>query len=88
MFAHNFLLLVKKVKAHLHSSGRPIQRMNLAQRWQHAVLALSFIALAITGFALKWPDSWLAKVMGSSEPFRRWSHRIAGVVLLLVGLYH
>jgi cytochrome b subunit of formate dehydrogenase len=26
--------------------------------------------------------------MGSSEPFRRWSHRIAGVVLLLVGLYH
>jgi formate dehydrogenase gamma subunit len=88
MFAHNFLLLVKKVKAHLRSSGRPIQRMNLAQRWQHAVLALSFIALAVTGFALKWPDSWLAKLMGSSEPFRRWSHRIAGVVLLLVGLYH
>ena len=88
MFAHNFLLLVKKVKAHLRSSGRPILRMNLAQRWQHAVLALSFIALAITGFALKWPDSWLAKIMGSSEPFRRWSHRVAGVVLLLVGLYH
>lgn len=88
MFAHNFLLLVKKVKAHLRSSGRPILRMNLAQRWQHAVLALSFIALAITGFALKWPDSWLAKLMGSSEPFRRWSHRIAGIVLLVVGLYH
>lgn len=88
MFAHNFLLLVKKVKAHLRSSGRPILRMNLAQRWQHAVLALSFIALAITGFALKWPDSWLAKIMGSSEPFRRWSHRIAGIVLLVVGLYH
>jgi formate dehydrogenase gamma subunit len=88
MFAHNFLLLVKKVKAHLRSSGRPIVRMNLAQRWQHAVLALSFIALAITGFALKWPDSWLAKAMGASEPFRRWSHRLAGVVLLLGGLYH
>lgn len=88
MFAHNFLLLVKKVKAHLRSAGRPILRMNLAQRWQHAVLALSFIALALTGFALKWPDSWLAKVLGSHEPFRRWSHRIAGVVLLLVGLYH
>jgi cytochrome b subunit of formate dehydrogenase len=26
--------------------------------------------------------------MGSSEPLRRWTHRIAGVVLLLVGLYH
>lgn len=88
MFAHNFLLLVKKVAAHLRSQGRPILRMNLAQRWQHAVLALSFIALAVTGFALKWPNSWLARLMGSSEPFRRWSHRSAGVVLLLVGLYH
>ena len=88
MFAHNFLLLVKKVKAHLRSSGRPIQRMNLSQRWQHAVLALSFIALAVTGFALKFPDSWISKLMGSSEPFRSWSHRIAGVILMLVGVYH
>ncbi len=88
MFAHNFLLLVKKVKSHLRSSGRPIQRMNLSQRWQHAVLALSFIALAVTGFALKFPDSWISKLMGSSEPFRSGSHRIAGVILMLVGVYH
>jgi len=44
--------------------------------------------LAITGFALKFPDSWVAALMGSSEPFRRWSHRGAGIVLLLVGAYH
>lgn len=88
MLAHNGLLFVKKVAAHLRTEGRPILRMNLAQRWQHAVLAVSFIALALTGFALKWPDSWLAKLMGSSEPFRRWSHRGAGVILILVGLYH
>jgi len=65
-----------------------VLRMNLSQRLQHAVLAVSFIALAITGFALKFPDSWLARVMGSSEPFRRWAHRIAGIVLLAVGVYH
>ena len=88
MLAHNFLLFVKKVAAHLRTTGRPVTRMNLAQRWQHAVLAVGFIALAITGFALKFPDSWFAKLMGSSEPFRRWSHRGAGVVLLLIGLYH
>jgi len=88
MFAHNFLLFIKKVAAHLRTTGRPVLRMNLAQRWQHAVLALSFIVLAVTGFALKWPDSGLAQLMGSSEPFRRWTHRGAGVVLLLVGLYH
>lgn len=88
MLAHNLLLLVKKVKAHLGSEGRPILRMSPTQRWQHAVLAVSFIVLAITGFALKWPDSWLAVLLGSSEPVRRWTHRIAGVVLLVVGMYH
>lgn len=88
MLAHNFLLLVKKVSAHLRSEGRPILRMSLSQRWQHAVLAASFIVLAVTGFALKFPDSWLAALLGSSEPVRRWTHRAAGVVLLLVGLYH
>jgi formate dehydrogenase gamma subunit len=88
MLVHNGLLFLKKVAAHLRSSGRPVLRMSLAQRWQHDVLALSFIVLALTGFALKFPDSWAARVMGSSEPLRRWTHRIAGVVLLVVGAYH
>lgn len=88
MFVHNALLFLKKVRAHLQSSGRPVLRMSASQRWQHAVLALSFIALAVTGFALKFPDSWIGKLMGSSEPFRRWSHRIAGIVLLVAGAYH
>jgi formate dehydrogenase gamma subunit len=88
MLIHNGLLFYKKVSAHLRASGRPIVRMNLSQRWQHAVLALSFIVLALTGFALKFPDSWLARALGSSEPFRRWTHRVAGVILLVVGAYH
>jgi formate dehydrogenase gamma subunit len=88
MLAHNGLLFLKKVAAHLRSSGRPVLRMSLSQRWQHAVLALSFIVLALTGFALKFPDSWVARVMGSSEPLRRWTHRLAGVVLLVAGAYH
>ena len=88
MFAHNALLFYKKVKAHLRAGGRPVVRMNLSQRLQHALLAVSFIVLAITGFALKFPDSWLARAMGSNEPFRRWSHRIAAIVLLAVGACH
>jgi len=54
-------------------------RMSLSQRTQHVILAVSFIALAVTGFALKFPDSWIGKSMGSNEMFRRWSHRIAGL---------
>src|ERR1051325_828840 len=65
MFVHNLLLFLKKVTAHLRSSGRPILRMNLSQRWQHGELAVSFIVLAITGFALKFPDSFIATLLGS-----------------------
>ena len=88
MLIHNGLLFWRKVAARLCARGRPVLRMTRGQRWQHAVLALSFIVLAVTGFALKFPDSWLARALGSSEPFRRWAHRIAGVVLLAIGAYH
>jgi formate dehydrogenase gamma subunit len=88
MLAHNALVFVKKAAARLRRAERPILRMDRVQRWQHGVLAVSFIVLAVTGFALKFPDSWVAWMLGSSEPLRRWAHRIAGVVLLGVGFYH
>ena len=88
MLIHNILVFVKKVRARYRASDLSVLRMSLAQRTQHIVLAVSFIALAVTGFALKFPDSWVGKVMGSSEMFRSWSHRVAGVVLLVAGVYH
>lgn len=88
MFVHNLLIFLKKTAARLRSPARPVLRMSSGQRWQHFALAASFIVLAITGFALKFPDSWLAKALGSSEPFRRWTHRISGVILLLAGVWH
>jgi formate dehydrogenase gamma subunit len=88
MLVHNLLLFGKKVRARYRAADLTVVRMSLPQRAQHIVLAVSFIALAVTGFALKFPDSWVGKVMGSSEMFRSWSHRIAGVVLLVAGVYH
>ena len=88
MLAHNVLLFGKKVRALYRAADLSILRMSLSQRTQHVILAVSFIALAITGFALKFPDSWIGRVMGSNEMFRRWSHRVAGVVLLVAGAYH
>jgi cytochrome b subunit of formate dehydrogenase len=52
------------------------------------MLLTSFILLALSGFALKFPDSWLSWALGSDETLRRWLHRIAGVVLLGLGGYH
>jgi formate dehydrogenase gamma subunit len=88
MFVHNFLLFVRKVAARYRNAHHTIVRMDFSQRMQHMVLASSFIFLAITGFALRFPDSWIGKLMGSSEAFRRWSHRVAGIVLLVAGVYH
>jgi formate dehydrogenase gamma subunit len=88
MLAHNLLLFGKKVRARYRAANLTVLRMSLSQRTQHVILAVSFIVLAVTGFALKFPDSWIGKAMGSNEMFRRWSHRIAGVVLLAAGVYH
>ncbi len=88
MLVHNGLLFLRKVKTLHRNLDLPILRMDLCQRWQHFVLALSFIILAWTGFALKFPDSWVSRLLGSNELLRSWSHRVAGVVLLVVGAYH
>lgn len=88
MLIHNFLIWRKKVSARRREQVRSIVRMSSAQRIQHMVLLVSFVALVLTGFALKYPDSWLAVLMGSSESFRRISHRVVGVVLIGVGVFH
>ncbi len=87
MLAHNLLSWRHKILASLHAP-RTVVRMDLVQRLQHVGLAASFIVLAITGFALKFPDSWLARLLGSDETFRRMSHRVAAVVMIVLGLYH
>jgi formate dehydrogenase gamma subunit len=88
MALHNGLIFLKKARLIRRSQTRSVLRMNVAQRVQHAVLLISFVVLALTGFALKFPESWLAHGMGSNEAFRSWAHRIAGVVLLGIGAYH
>jgi cytochrome b subunit of formate dehydrogenase len=88
MFAHNFLSWRRRALAAFYAADRTVQRMDLFQRIQHLLLAGSFIVLAVTGFALKFPDSWIARLLGSDETFRRMSHRVAGVVMLALGIYH
>lgn len=88
MLAHNLLLFARKLRARYQQADFSVLRMSRSQRWQHAVLAVSFIVLAITGFALKFPESWIARLLGSNEGIRRWSHRVAGVVMLGIGLWH
>jgi cytochrome b subunit of formate dehydrogenase len=67
-------------------------RMSLSERVQHAVLVLSFVTLVISGFALKFPDAWWVAAIRQVSPLsfliRSLAHRVAGVVMVVAGLYH
>src|SRR6476646_17980 len=69
----------------------PEVRMFGFERLQHAVLAISFLVLVWTGFALKYPDQWWARPLLLWEG--RWSirsviHRVSAVVFILVSVTH
>jgi cytochrome b subunit of formate dehydrogenase len=66
-------------------------RMLPFERVQHAVLAISFLVLVGTGFALKYPDQWWARpvlMLEGSLSLRSVIHRIAAVVFLAVAVTH
>ena len=88
LLAHNALLWWRKATLARLASLSGDERMDRNQRWQHLLLAVSFIVLALSGFALKYPDSWVAWMLGADESIRRWSHRGAALVLVTLGFYH
>ncbi len=87
MLAHNFLIWRRKAVARRKMEHRVVARMSLNQRVQHLILLSSFFVLVITGFALKFPDSWFAAMVGG-ETVRGIVHRVAAVVLISLGVYH
>jgi cytochrome b subunit of formate dehydrogenase len=84
---HNGVAWWRKVVARRRANGEMVMRMDRGQRMQHFVLMSGFVVLAVTGFALKFPNTWFAHLMGSEE-IRRWIHRVAGLVLIAGGIYH
>ena len=102
MLLHNALDFVKKSK-HLLKVRRGLieeepvghglyLRMTAGERLQHATMVVSFVILVITGFALKFPEAWWVAPLHRISPaifsIRSIVHRIAGVVMVLVSLYH
>ena len=71
--------------------GEQVRRMT---RWavaQHSVLLITFVFLVITGFALRFSDSWWSVLFFGREggfPLRNLIHRIAAVVLVLLSIAH
>jgi cytochrome b subunit of formate dehydrogenase len=88
MLAHNVLVFRRKFQALRARKQRTVVRMTKSQCVQHLLLFVSFTVLALTGFALVYPESWLRHLMGSSEEFRRLGHRFAAFVMLGLAVYH
>src|SRR6185369_17931452 len=76
MAVHNGLIWVRKA-ARKKRQARRIVRLTGNQRVQHWLLLTSFITLVLSGFALQYPDSLLAWLLGSNEYLRRVLHRSA-----------
>jgi cytochrome b subunit of formate dehydrogenase len=89
MLLHNGLDFLRKLRS------RPVavpgaladapERMSRAFRLQHGLLAVSFIVLSYTGFALKFPESWWAAPLLQWEDtfgFRGILHRAAALVMI------
>lgn len=99
MFVHNLGDWVRKLIARRFRrgfvpvpppSGREL-RMYGFERLEHGLLVLSFVVLAWSGFALKYPGEWWARPLVQWEqywPVRGTVHRIAGVVMLAVAAAH
>lgn len=93
MFLHHFLDFLRKL-LHKERSISPADaafRLNLHFRIAHWLTLISFPVLVVTGFALKFPESWWAQpllVWESHFALRGTIHRVAAVVLLVSLGYH
>jgi len=89
MLLHNFGDWWSSVRGIVRESL--VTRLSTNEVVQHWLLMLAFIVLVITGFALRYDQSWWAGLLfGWDRGFimRGMIHRVAGTVLILVSLWH
>lgn len=93
MIAHNLIIFIHDIRERykINKNVNGIQRFTKNELVQHLVLFISFAVLAITGFELKYPESWWShglSYLGLDEVTRRYVHRGAAVVMIALSLYH
>lgn len=102
MFLHNAIDLFRKsrirklkqlgqIREEKHGHSLYL-RMTVNERIQHATMAISFMILVITGFMLRYPNTWwvshIRDLSSHAVEYRSWIHRIAAIIMILVSLYH
>ena len=93
MALHNLIILISEIRRRKKKKDNKIQiqRFSRNEVIQHAVMVLSFFGLAITGFALKYPNAWYfdwLPWLRMSENLRQTIHRICAILMMAVSFYH
>ncbi len=93
MLLHNLLDLRAKMirRRPRQETSEVAMRMNRGFRIAHWGVMASFPTLVVTGFALKYPESWWARPLTmweSNAGLRGGLHRMAAIVLIAATLYH
>jgi cytochrome b subunit of formate dehydrogenase len=91
MVGHNTLMMARHAVTKLHKERRRgpgvYRRFNKGQTIGHLVLTVAFIVLTISGFALRFPESWVTRYFFFGDTglaLRSVVHRIAAVLLVSV----
>ena len=73
------------------ASEEYVIRFSMRQRFEHLLIMVLFIVLALTGFPQKFYDAvwaqWLIPHLGGIDRVR-WLHRLSGMLFALVALLH
>jgi formate dehydrogenase gamma subunit len=94
MVLHNLVIInFYMMKRRREQAGRnaSVLRFTRNEVLQHLILTVAFLVLVVTGFALRFPNAFWAEWLsaaGMHEGARRNIHRVAGVLLMLISLYH
>jgi formate dehydrogenase gamma subunit len=90
MLLHWAIDFVKQVRVVL--AKRPqIRRMTLSEVWQHLFLTVTFVVLVVSGFALRFSESWLTRLLFGWEGGFEWRghlHRGAAVLFIFTVMWH
>jgi predicted CXXCH cytochrome family protein len=93
MLLHNGVLLARdlRIRYREHTARATYVRLNRNELLQHLALFVTFSVLVLSGFALRYPDTfwarWLA-TLGFAEGVRRIVHRVAAVLFIALALVH
>lgn len=93
MMVHNLIILARYlVEKHKANKQLPsVKRFSGHMVYQHMMVTITFIALVITGFALRYPDAWWVVILnffGIFESARGVIHRVAAVLLIYISCHH